>query len=171
MELPNQTIPTYKDLNTNVYFHGKAKHKIFKENRLKEMAADKRELLERIEYLKNKFIETAQDGKNNLYIYKCPINDYTTPSEIKNKINKLYQVLETICSNRFDLLCIFKEGFIKDQEITQSKGKIFIRNIQDFAPEIDVTIKDKKIHQYWSKIFNEFKPNFKLKKHRKFKFE
>ena len=72
LEPPNQYIPLWKDLNTNVYFHGKAKHKIFKENRLKEIAADKAELLERIEYLKTKFIRTAQDGKTNLYIYKCP---------------------------------------------------------------------------------------------------
>ena len=37
----------------------------------------------------------------------------------------MYQALETICFNQFDLLCIFKEGFIQE-EITQDKGKIYI---------------------------------------------
>lgn len=73
----------------------------------------------------------------------------------------MYQALETICFNQFDLLCIFKEGFIQE-EITQDKGKIYIRNVQNFAPETNVTIKDKIVKQYWAKIFDEFKPNFRV---------
>jgi len=160
--------PMWKCFNTNISFHGKAPMDMWANNPTKEMIEnDKCELLQRIAYLKNKFLNTGMDGKNNLYIFKYPSNNYTQKHVI-NEINKLFSSLRKIVTNNFDLLIILEKTFYPDIKIDNKN--IIVRRVDFFTPEDDVTTKnnDKK---HWRKIFSEFRPNFKLKKSKKFKFE
>ena len=161
--------PMWQCFNTGICFHGKAPIHIWKNNPTQEIITkDKNELLERLNYLKAKFINSANDGKNNLYIFKYFI--YKNDSKnILNKINELFKVLKKIVSNNFDLLVVFEKKFCPEINLIQNDN-IMIRTVDFFTPEENVTSQnnDKK---NWNKIFSEFRPNFKLQKKKTFKFE
>lgn len=59
--------PMYLDIATGISFHGKTER-----DGLETKEEIKNELYSRISHLRDKFIQTAQDGKKNLYIFKCP---------------------------------------------------------------------------------------------------
>lgn len=59
--------PMYLDIATGISFHGKTER-----DGLETKEEIKNELYSRIPHLRDKFIQTAQDGKKNLYIFKCP---------------------------------------------------------------------------------------------------
>lgn len=165
--------PMWKCFNTDIRFHGKAPMYIWtsgEEVDQEIINQDKAELLSRVNYLKEKFIKTANDNKENLYIFKYLIKN-ENKEEIKKNINDLYSTLEKIAKNKFDLLIIFEKDKIpKNFQEEFCDKNIYIRTVNFYAPENDVTGKicDKK---GWKKIFNEFRPNFKLKKTKYFKFE
>ena len=165
--------PMWKCFNTNIRFHGKAPMKIWTSNEpvnIEIINEDRNELISRISYLKEKFIKTSNDNKKNLYIFKYLVTTEKI-EDIEKNINDLYLSLNKIAKNEFDLLIIIEKQKIPTnfQEKFADKN-IFIRTVDFFAPEDDVTGKNfDKIG--WKKIFDEFKPNFKLKKTKKFKFE
>lgn len=166
------TRPMWRCLNTDIRFHGKAPGEIWMNNNIvdeKIIEEDKRELISRVTHLKEKFINTAKDGKKNLYIYKYLVVDKN--KKIQNNIELLYSSLKKIVKNDFDLLFIFEKCKIdNDLQNMINKDNVFLRFVEYFSPEEDVT--GKIYDKYgWRKIFNEFKPNFKLKKTKKFKFE
>ncbi len=162
--------PMWKCFNTGICFHGKAPAKIWNNNPSQEVIkADKDELLSRIEHLKQKFIQTGCDGKKNLYIFKySPTSD--TAENIISKINRLYEVLSRSVNNQFDLLIITEQGFCPQLENLNNNPQIFIRRVNFFTPEEAVTSK-KNDRRHWKRIWQEFRPNFKLSKTKKFKFE
>lgn len=59
--------PMYSDIATGISFHGKTKR-----DGLETKEEIEKELYSRISYLRDKFAQTARDGKKNLYIFKCP---------------------------------------------------------------------------------------------------
>ena len=165
--------PMWKCFNTNIHFHGKAPMDIWLNNDNVDeniVNGDKKELISRITHLKNKFIYTANDNKENLYIFKYFVQSENI-NDIETNIKNLYYSLAKIVKNKFDLLIIFEKNKIYSNFQDKFENKnIYIRTVDFFAPEENVTGKicDKK---GWKKIFDEFKPNFKLKKTKKFKFE
>ena len=86
-----------------------------------------------------------------------------------SQIRLLKKTLEKAGANNFELLIILEKSKLQTEVELKDTG-IYIRYVDELAPEDAVTTKkyDKKS---WRKIFREFKPNFKLKKRRKFKFE
>lgn len=148
----------YKDLATSIYFHSKDGYTE------KEALA---ELTDRILYLKEKFIKTTYDGKKNLYIFKYPPLKHNTDVVYTNIIS-LYQQLNKIVKNNFDLLIILEKEMNTDLHFNEQN--IYIRRVIFYTPENLVTSKpyDKK---HYGKIFSEFCPDFKLEKTKNFKFE
>lgn len=126
--------------------------------------------MSRIKHLKEKFIQTANDGKKNLYVFKYPTKAQTF-EEVLSNTKKLSEALSKIVKNSFDLLLVLEDKDIANKlEQNLSLPNLFIRTVDFFAPEDNVTgkVNDKK---GWQKIFKEFYPDFKLKKLKKFKFE
>lgn len=162
--------PMWKCHNSGICFHGKAPAKIWNDNPSPEVVkADKDELLSRIEHLKDKFIRTGRDGQKNLYIFKYPpVAD--TAENIIGKINRLYKILNRIVHNQFDLLIITERGFCPQLESLNTNPQIFVRRVNFFTPEEAVTGK-KNDRKHWKLIWQEFRPDFKLPKNKKFKFE
>lgn len=162
--------PMWKCFNTNIHFHGRAPMDIWNHNpSIEIIEKDKKELLSRVAHLKLKFINTANDGKKNLYIFKYPVKDESVQI-IKNKIDKLFLALKNICKNEFDLLVIFENNTAINIENLIDNPRIYIRRVQFFMPEDNVTGENSDSKNF-GKIFNEFRPNFKLKTEKKFKFE
>lgn len=157
----------WKDEQCNLYFHG-IETKEFQEHPTKEAAIEyENELRSRLKHLKEKFKTQGCDGKKNLYTYMYRHNNNNI-EQIKKNILELKTNIEKFCKNEFDLLIIFE----KDENLSQLDlgSNIYIRFVENFAPESDVTT-DKYDKESWNKIFKEFKPNFKLKKNKTYKFE
>ncbi|NCB49140.1 MAG: hypothetical protein EOM53_00445 [Alphaproteobacteria bacterium] len=160
--------PMWKCENTGICFHGKTSMKIMINNLSAQiLKEDKEELLSRVSYLKNKFIQTSSDGKKNLYIFKYPSKE---ESDITEKINLLYEKLDNLVENEFDLLIILENDFCSKIQENVFNPHIFIRRVDFFTKEEDVTSKENDFKHY-KKIFKEFRPDFKQKKKKKFKFE
>lgn len=165
--------PLYKCFNTNIRFHGREPMEIWlsdKEPDEEIKRKDKEELLSRIAHLKEKFLNTAKDGKKNLYIFSYLVKNESI-DEIKTNITHLYDSLCNIVKNEFDLLIVFENNKIpKDLELNLNNKNIYIRTVKFFAPEDKVT-GDYCDNAGWKKIYSEFRPNFKLKIKKRFKFE
>ncbi|MDD7313189.1 MAG: hypothetical protein PUH03_02395 [bacterium] len=154
--------PMYLDIATGISFHGKTKR-----DGLETKEEIEKELYSRISYLRDKFAQTARDGKKNLYIFKCPPPADTT-DKIMSDIKELYQALKNIVKNEFDLLVITeKKSFPK---LNFEYDNLFVRQVDFYTPAARVTSKpyDKKSY---GRIFSEFRPAFKLPKTKHFKFE
>lgn len=152
--------PMYEDIATGIFFHAK-------EYQNDSEAEIQDELRNRILYLKDKFLKTANDGKKNLYIFKYPPVK-RSEKLVRGDILKLYDTLSNMVSNDFDLLIILSYDMYP--ELTFDVPNIYVRRVRFFTPENAVTDKpyDKK---HYGKIFSEFRPNFKLQKTKRFKFE
>lgn len=156
----------WRDANTGILFHGANSDILHADNAA--IQADKENLISRINHLKEKFKNAATDGKKNLYVFK-----YKTTTEsadvVTEKIMALYNALNKFCKNDFDLLIVMETGFVPSLHI-ENTDNLFVRRVQFFSDENDVT-GGRCDRRGWNKIFNEFKPNFKLPKTKKFKFE
>ncbi len=161
----------WKCENSGIHFHGKAliSEAVPQAEKEKILKADKAELISRTAHLKEKFRLTGCDGKKNLYLFKYkPTTEENAQTAVDN-INALYQALKKIIRNDFHLLIIFEKNTFP--ELTGSDNPcIFIRRVTFFTPEENVTGKDADF-KGWQRIFKEFRPDFKLKQNKKFKFE
>jgi len=164
--------PMWQCQNTKIYFHGKGSPKEWNNNPTQEFFdKDLAELKSRLAHLRNKFITAGQDGKTNLYIYKCsPNEEILSHDTLELLFENLYEAIRNKCSNPFDLLIILEKRMFPNIEQALENPHIFVRRVKFFTHPAHVTSKpyDKK---GWSKIFNEFKPDFKLPKHKHYKFE
>ena len=164
--------PMWQCQNTMISFHGKGSSRLWNDNPTQEFFDnDLKELKSRLAHLRQKFITVGQDGKKNLYIYKCSHNEETLPQE--TLVPLLYSLYETIghkCSNPFDLLIVLEKDTLPDIEQKIQNEHIFIRRVKFFTHPAHVTSKpyDKR---GWGKVFSEFKPDFKLPKRKHYKFE
>ena len=129
----------------------------------------RKELVSRINHLKEKFKNQLSDHKKTLFTYTYRGENGEEAREVVNNIRLLKKTLEKAGANNFELLIILEKSKLQTEVELKDTG-IYIRYVDELAPEDAVTTKkyDKKS---WRKIFREFKPNFKLKKRRKFKFE
>jgi len=156
----------WRDANTGILFHGTNPDILHAD--AAAVSADKENLISRINHLKEKFKNAATDGKKNLYVFK-----YKTTAEsanvVKKKITALYDTLNKFCKNSFDLLIVMEADFVPSLQI-ENIDNLFVRRVHFFSDENDVTGGQCDRHG-WDKIFNEFRPNFKLPKTKKFKFE
>lgn len=155
--------------NTCVRFHGIEPHNISADDE-KSLEPYHAELVSRINHLKEKFKKQGTDGKKNLYLFLYLRKEEPAETIIKN-IKRLHQNIARFCTNKFDLLVIFEKApDLLNLETALDANTVFVRFVDKFAPEDDVTTKkyDKKS---WDKIFYEFRPDFKLKKKKNFKFE
>lgn len=82
----------------------------------------------------------------------------------------MYNLLNSIVKNNFDLLLIFEDKKIDSNlENILNINNIFVRFVKFFTDENHVTT-GKYDKSGWRKIFREFKPNFKLNTTKRFKF-
>ena len=169
---PSTAIAMWQCQNSGIYFHGKGKQRMWRDNPPPEFfESDLVELRSRLAHLRQKFIDTCQDSKMSLYIYKCPPKEAETSSEnLVALINELYQAIKNKGDNPFDLLIIFEQNTQTDIEQKINNPHIFVRRVKFFSNPGHVISKpyDKR---GWGRIFSEFKPNFKLPKRKRHKFE
>ena len=158
--------------NTKIFFHGKGKQKEWKNNPSQEFFDnDLKELKSRLAHLRQKFIETGKDGKKNLYIYKCSTNEERLPQEtLVSHIYHLYETIREKCSNPFDLLIVLEKDILTDIEQVSDNPHIFIRRVDFFTDPEHVASAPSDTHG-WNRIFSEFRPDFKLPKRKRYKFE
>lgn len=161
--------PMWKDLNSSIFFHGQAQ--MSRTTDAETLNADKADLIARIAHLKEKFKTIGNDGKKNLYVYKYSLHDTSDEKVFIEQVSELYNTLQSLIKNEFDLLIVFqKQNFPDLQEDHFKSSHVFLRRVTFFTPEDKVTDKknDKKA---WKAVFKEFCPDFKMKKTKKFKFE
>lgn len=155
-------------LNSSICFHGKFN---VKATDVEALNADKKDLISRTAYLKKKFLSSGSDGKKNLYIYKHSIRDSNEATLFIKDIQSLYNTLKTLIQNDFDLLVVAEsKTFPALTEKDFKNDHIYFRTVEFFTPETSVTQKNND-RKHWKKIFKEFRPDFKLKKTKKYKFE
>lgn len=162
--------PLYECECTHIYFHGKLDMKLWLngDGNKNLMNEDKKELIERVNYLKEKFNKCATDDKKTLYIYKVSEND-SVHENINENIIKLYDTLKKLCTNPMDLLIIIEEDYA--YKFLEEREHLYIRSVKKFNPEEDVVNPKKGDKFGWQMIFDEFRPLYKLKKEKQFKFE
>lgn len=85
--------PLYTCKETNIKFHGKAKWKKIKDSS-ELIDKDMKDLAERVNYLKEKFIKILQSDSKKLYIYKT--NETDISESIDKKISELKKSLEIL---------------------------------------------------------------------------
>lgn len=164
--------PMWVCQNTKISFHGRGKPSEWQNNPTQEFFDnDLKELKSRLAHLRQKFIETGKDGKTNLYIYKCSPHEQNLPNDTLTLLfENLYEAIADKCTNPFDLLIVLEKDILPNIEQTIENPHIFVRRVKFFSNPAHVTSKpyDKR---GWGRIFNEFKPDFKLPKRKRYKFE
>lgn len=150
----------YCDLATGIAFHAK-------EDKGESDKEKQQELKSRILHLKEKFLKTASDGKENLYIFKYPSRE-KNEQKVQQDILTLYRTLTQKVKNDFDLLIIFEKAAYPSLHINHAH--IYIERVGYFTPDNAVTAPpyDQKA---WGKIFSKYRPNFTLPHLKAFKFE
>lgn len=166
--------PLWECKNTHIRFHAQlrdyAKEGVHPEDPV-VLAQDLAELAPRVNYLKEKLKRTAQDGKKNLYIVKIKSSSLTA-QELAAQLRQLCDALHKLGPNEFDLLVVLEAAFLA--ELTEQDTKLpnlFIRRVNHFTPEECVTDLNSADTAGWKRLFNQFRPDFSLKRQKHFKFE
>ena len=161
--LPN---PLWECKNTNIRFHGKANMALYINNTATDeiIENDRKDLIERISYLKNKFLNIARDNSYKLFIYKIRDEELD-----KLSVQNLYNALIKIGAENFKLLVVFQESCNVE---LKSSNEIIFRKVKYFAPDDNVTDRKYKTNG-WNKIYDEFGliNSAWNKKNKKYKFE
>lgn len=167
-KMPKFAGSMWRCVDTNIRFHGIEPKTMHNNPSLEDYEIYQKELVSRISHLKEKFKNQISDNKKTLFTYTYYINK-ENETDIINNINLLKNTLIKIGANNFEILIVLERTKIPIK-IQNDLPQVYIRYVEKFAPENDVTYKkyDKKS---WNNIFKEFKPNFKNKKTKKFKFE
>ncbi len=162
----------YQCNNSGILFHGRLTNKECEGLSEEEIVRkDTEELQSRLTHLKEKFWKAATDGKKNLYIYKHSPLDAEDMDGFIKEINLLYETLKNLITNEFDLLIVIEKKFLPEcKENMFSSEHIFLRRVNYFNPPQCVTRKPND-RKSWKKIYKEFRPDFKLTKTKKYKFE
>lgn len=164
-----------KCLNSGIYFHGRTTHDKFTDNdeeNQKIIQSDSVELQSRINHLKDKFKQYANDGKSTLYIRKIYFGDVNSQDDIEQKRQQvlwLFDFLKSYCKNDFTFLLIVEEKY-KDKFIFDDE-KIFTRSVLSYSSDDAVTAKNSGDSFGWKLIFTEFMPKNKRVHKGKLKFE
>lgn len=155
--------------NAKIAFHGYAVIDITPEESQKEdfLNNDKQQLLEKINYLKSKFLKILQDKSKKLYIYKVKISDVS--ANLNDNIIKIKKALLNLGGQNFDLMIIIEDKYKK--QIPKNNNYI-IRTVKYYPPD-DNVVSFKYNKNGFKKIFDEFwcvKPK-KYQKNKVYKFE
>ncbi len=155
---------------TRIRFHGKAPMSIYinKTATQEEMEADKNELIERIKYLKEKFLKFLRNENRKLYIYK--IKDEDIDNQADEKICRLKQSLADLGGRNFDLLIVAQKS--QKDKFKNISNSYKVRFVDYFSPDGDIVNKNYRKNG-WNKIFDEFYPKLSLIaiKNKKYKFQ
>ena len=152
-------------------FHGRAKTDVLAPNgKIDEeaIAADRRELESRLEYLKGKFLAKLRDDKPTLVMYKVWPKD--CKKGIAEKLSALRSRLEMMGGRNFQLLAVCERSFVP---AFAGKGSdLILRSVEKFNPNDDVTSRKLGDPMGWKILFTEFAPSGKfVSGEKKFKFE
>lgn len=152
--------PLWECKNTKIRFHGRLPMTIWLSNeKVDDKIAndDLAELKSRTEYLKTKFIKIATEKNlKNLFIYKMKSSDFETCENGVKNINLLFEVLNKLSNNEFELLIILEENpMINNLTTSLNNEHIYIRTVKNFAPDDNVTSPEYDISD-WKLILDEF---------------
>lgn len=158
-----------KDIN--MMFHGRSMPDDLKNEHgeldPEKLNAEKKELTERLTYLKNKTQKYLKSDGKKLFTRTLLVND-----EKKDVlfIKNLYALLNKKTSD-FDLLVIIDKRFNEffERELKTYKN-IYIRNIKEMPDDF---VERAFLYDYlgWINIFNEFRPKKTKKSNKKYKYE
>ena len=162
-EYPN---PLWECKNTHIRFHGKANIQLYMEQPVSEeiIESDRKELVERMAYLKEKFLNFIRNDSSKLFVYKIRDNEITDAST-----NALLNALINLGAQNFKLLFVYQTSC---GNVTNDSDIMLFRSVDYFAPDDDVTNK-KYRHNGWNRIYDEFgviEPKGLIKK-KKYKFD
>lgn len=161
--------PLWECNATHIRFHGKADISYINNNMPSQeiVNTDKKNLVERIKYLKEKFLKIAQNDDKKLYIYK--IKDTDISDSVNEKINSIIKALNKHDAKNYKLLIISEEKYSK--YFAKDDSYIY-RTVKYFAD--DNHIPDRKYFDNgWDNIYEEYYQikNKNSKKKKKYKFE
>lgn len=162
--------PLWECANTHIRFHGKAPMQGYIDGNItqKEIDADKTELISRVKYLKEKFLNIAISEKRKLYVYKIKADDIK--NNIQSKISALMQALDELGAKNYQLMIVAEKKYA-DCWGSDSRDYI-LKFVDEFPPDNDVVNK-KYRKNGWHIIFDELsvqKPKNYVKKKR-YKYE
>ncbi len=154
--------------NTGIFFHGKMKRDPNQPQPSPEaIAADRKDLVERLAHLKEKFIRQASDIESTLFAYRIPQREIEA-SNLESRLSALEDALNALGAQNWKLLLVAERRYA---------GKIprgprrFIRHVESFNPADKVTMAELGDPVGWRAIFTEFAPQKILRCDKKFKFE
>ena len=163
--------PLYECANTHIRLHGKFPMNLWMEGGAgtsEQKEADKAELVERVAYLKKKFVNTLHEG-GALVMYKMRSVEALAPNAVE-KVRTIIATLRKLEANEFDFVLVLENKCRGRLQFDKSE-RVYVRYVREFNPDGDVS--NKKIGDFygWKCIFNEFRPAQKKKNAHKFKFE
>lgn len=172
-ETPIPSGTMWRCSKTNIHFHGIEPFEMrmnFDKYTAEDFKPYQEELVSRINHLREKFKAQISDEKRTLLAYTYLVKEESREQVAQNILN-IKLALDNIGAKNCDLLIILERRNNLDDKTEQFTDKnIYIRYVDEFVPPDSVTTKiyDKKS---WNLILKEFRPNFRLKKKKKFKFE
>lgn len=161
----NKPNPLWECKTTHLRFHGKADMSLYINNEATEemIEQDRNDLIERLAYLKSKFIKFAKSDCKKLYVYKVFPGDAD-----ESKIQDLYSALKNLGAKNFKLLIITEKAENFKPEDTND---IMYRQVDYYAPPDEIT-SPKYFNNGFDKIWEEFYcPDNTKHRNKKYKFE
>ena len=160
-EAPN---PLWECKNTHMRFHGKTDMSLYINNQATPdiLENDKKDLTERIAYLKEKFLKILKDNSKKLYVYNLRTNDIS-----EDNIKELYKTLKNMGGQNFKLLVVTEKSANFNPQPSEN---IIYRTVDFFSPDDEVT-SEKYFNSGYDKIFEEFYCTRRPSKKKKYKFE
>lgn len=152
---------------TGNYFHGKMKaHAGDPAPTAEELAADKADLVARLEHLKRKLVNYLTNDKSTLLVYR--LGDEAGAPALANKLIAFEKALAKLGAKNCKLLIVCERAHL--HLMPQGENRIF-RAVNKFNPSEDVTSRKKGDGAGWNRIYSEFAPAVIKAKTHTFKFE
>lgn len=163
--------PLYECANTHILQHGKSPMSLWMKGGAgtsEQKEADKAELVGRIRYLKEKFVNTLHEG-GALVMYKMRSAEALAPNAAE-KVRTILATLKKLGAKEFDFVLVLENKCRGSLQFDKNE-RVYVRYVKEFNPDEDVS--NKRIGDFygWKCIFNEFRPIQKKKNAHKFKFE
>lgn len=152
---------------SGIYFHGKMKALVgAPEPTEEQIAADLKDLTERVAHLKEKFISYLTNDESTILAYR--LGDEAKAPSLDNKLKALEKALKKLGAKNCRLLIVTTRDTL--HLMPKGENRIF-RAVNKFNPSDDVTSRKKGDKANWNRIWSEFAPKTILPKKHSFKFE
>lgn len=165
----------WKDTQHSIFFHGRGKHDIWDSEDSSLLEEDRKELVSRLGYLKEKFKRLGLSQEPVLFVYKPAETELADECKALKSFVEIRNALTCLGMKNFDLMIIVTDAYysaiMSRFETLESNDNIVIEHVAYHAPTSHVTGGPCDARN-WQRIFSLYALSQKIKpKSKKYKFE